>query len=202
MGPGWEVNVSRSALGIRGIARPRWQQDVSLLQLRIATGRLRKIEAFVACAIVAACAVPTRGTLPGMVASSVKNLVAKRAPLVLWALQHAQVVTQLSDELCCWDSETKDYAGGNLPELLGARLAFGEQCGLIHYASLLHALVVSDFVKVVGKLFLAAAGDILRSELLVRWEFGVVGSKVHAKVRGAVVGVKGESLQKFVALVS
>ena len=137
-----------------------------------------------------------------MVASRVKNLVAKRAPLVLWALQHAQVVTQLSDELCCWDSETKDYAGGNLPELLGARLAFGEQCGLIHYASLLHALVVSDFVKVVGKLFLAAAGDILRSELLVRWEFGVVGSKVHAKVRGAVVGVKGESLQKFVALVS
>ena len=51
-------------------------------------------------------------------------------------------------------------------------------------------LVVSCFVKVVRKLFLAAAGDILWSELPVRWEFGVVGSKVRAKVGGAIVGVK------------
>lgn len=81
MGPGWEVNVGGSALGIRGIARPRGQENFRFLQLGIAASRLRKVEAFVACAIVAARAVPTRTTLPGMVASCVKKLFAKRAPV-------------------------------------------------------------------------------------------------------------------------
>ena len=150
VGPGWEVNVSRSALGIRGIARPRWQQDVRLLQLRIATGRLRKIEAFVACVVVAACAVPACATLPGVVASCIKNLIAKWAPVVLRAFKHAQVEAHFADEVCCWDSKPKNCARGGLPELLRAPLAFGQQCGLVHYASLLQTQVVSYFVKVVG----------------------------------------------------
>ena len=135
-----------------------------------------------------------------MVASRVKDLIAERAPFILWPLQHAQVVAHLGDELCCWDGEPKSYTGSNLPEFLGAWLAFGQQCSPVHYASLLQTLVVSCFVKVVRKLFLAAAGDSLWSELFVGRELGVISSEVRAKVRGAVVGVQGESLQKFVAL--
>ena len=51
-------------------------------------------------------------------------MVAKRAPVVFWALKHAQVEAQFSDELCCRDSEPQNYARGDLPELLGALLAF------------------------------------------------------------------------------
>ena len=176
-------------MGIRSIARPWWQENVRLLWLGIAAGRFCEIEAFVSSSVVAACAVPACATLPGMVASRVKDLIAKRAPVVLRAFEHAQAVAQLGEEFCCWDIEPKKYAGGNLPELLGAALTFGQQCGPVHYASLLQALVVSYFVKVVRKLFLAAAVEILWSELPVSWEFGVIGSNADAKVRGAVVSV-------------
>ena len=151
---------------------------------------------------MAACAITACTALPGMEASCVKDLIAERAPFILWPLQHAQVVTHLGDELCCRNSEPESYAGSNLPKFLGAWLTFGEQGGPVHYVSLLQALVVSDFVKVVGKLFLAVAGYVLWRELLVGREFSIVGCKVHAKVRGDVVGVEREILQKLVALVS
>ena len=139
---------------------------------------------------MAACAIPACTALPGMEASCVKDLIAERAPFILWPLQHAQVVTHLGDELRCWNSEPENYAGSNLPKLLGACLTLGEQGGPVHYASLLQALVVSDFVKVVGKLFLGTAEDVLWSELTGRWEFGVIGSKADAKLRGTIVSIK------------
>ncbi len=76
MGPGREVDIGRSALGVRGVARPGGEEDVRFLELGIAACGLGKPEALVPSTIVAACAVPACAALPGMVASRVKDLVA------------------------------------------------------------------------------------------------------------------------------
>ena len=169
MRPGRDVNVCWSALSVGSVVWPSRQEEVGFLYLRVAAGRSGKVEALVACTIVAASSVPTSAAHPGVMAPGVEHLVAQGAPVILLALEHTQAVADLRDELLRGNGQAKRVAGDSLPEFFGADLAFRGQGSLVHQTRLLPVLVVPCRIQGVRQCFLGLAQKALGGEVLVGW---------------------------------
>ena len=119
---------------------------------------------------MAAITVATCAACSGVKAPRIEHLIAQGAPVVVLALEHAQAVANLSDELLGRDGKAERFARYDLPELFGANLTLRDQGGLVDQARLLPALVMPRRIQGVREFFLRQAQDALGTEMFLGWK--------------------------------